>query len=738
MTTRFKKVLSLGLVSLLVALQMPLVALADDQSTPAPTTTDPTQTQTTTPAANDPTQTTPAPTPDPAPTTPATTTPGPTKPPGPDANLYTFNPTTGLWESSEYTWNPKTGQTAPKSDPGYYYNPATGMWDTTTYQYHPETGTYQPVTVAAAVPPAGSVAPAAAAAADGSIDPSLASTLAALFGPAALTNTNTGPNSTNTIGDSSTSNSFFSQFSKAVVQNNLNSSATTGDASVTGNTNAGDATTGPASVIANLFNLLSSAWSWANGGLGYFVQNLMGNQNGDITLVPTDATGGGGSLGGAATSASNSGTGPNSTNTINDGSDGTTTVNNQSSGTINNNLNLLAQSGDASVAGNTNAGSATSGDATTDLNIMNMINSAIGAGQSFLGVLNIFGNLNGDILFPAGFLDSAVGSGATGSDGSTAANTTTGPNSTNTIGDTSQNTANLTNDSTGTINNNLQTAAQSGTADVTGNTTAGSATTGAANTQTDTFNLLNDNLVGDNAVLVFVNVLGHWIGGIMNLPGGDQTTAGLLTGNASLTNADTGPGSTNTIGDSSQNNLNVTNNTTGTINNNVNAGAISGDASVTNNTNAGNATSGNASVAANVANFMGSTLNLKKWFGVLVINVFGDWTGDVNQNTAAGNPVASATGTSSSLAAPAIAHLAKKTVSGGGQGSGTTNNSSVTNTAVKAQPATGVKVLAAQTAPTFLGGEKSPTAFFFLGAAVLLMLAGVLLGADRKLGAKKS
>lgn len=741
MTTRFRRVASLGLVSLLVALQAPLVALADDQSTPAITTPDTTQQATPAPAATttptDPTPTTT--TPDPSTPIPPANPTGPNKPPGPDANKYTYNPTTGLWESADYTWNPKTGQTAPKTDPGYYYNPTTGMWDTTTYQYHPETGTYQPVTVATATPPAGSTAPATSATGGGSVDPTLMAGLAALFGPAGLGNTNTGPNSTNSITDTNSSNSFFSQFSQAVVQNNLNSSATSGDASVTGNTMAGDATTGAATAIANLFNLLSSAWSWANGGLGYFVQNMMGNQNGDITLQPTANTSGvGGSLGGAtANSAGNNGTGPNSTNTITQANGDTTTVNNQANGTINNNVNLLAQSGNAAVSDNTQGGNAASGDATADVNIMNLINSAIGSGQSFLGVLNIFGNLNGDILFPQGFLDSALASGATGTGGTTASNTGTGPGSTNTIGQTDQNNATLTNNANSTINNNVQTGAQSGAADVTNNTAAGNATTGAANTQTDTFNLLNDNLIGDNAVLVFVNVLGHWVGGIMNLPGGNQTTAGLLTGNATLTNANTGPNSTNSVDSSNQNNLNVTNNTTGTINNNVNAGAISGNATVSDNTKGGNATSGNASVAANVANFMGSTLNLKKFFGVLVINVFGNWVGDVNQNTAAGDAIA---GSGGSSVAPQVSTTTTHTVKASrksGQ-TGATSNSSTTNTSAKTQPTAKVKVLASQTTPTLLGGEKSPTALFFLGAAVMLMLAAGLFGADRKLGAKKS
>jgi len=50
---------------------------------------------------------------------------------------------------------------------------------------------------------------------------------------------------------------------------------------------------------------------------------------------------------------------------------------------------------------NTTAGSATTGDAAAIANIVNVINSIIGAGQSFIGTININGNLDGEILLTA-------------------------------------------------------------------------------------------------------------------------------------------------------------------------------------------------------------------------------------------------------------------------------------------------------------------------------------------------
>src|SRR6185503_15712078 len=73
----------------------------------------------------------------------------------------------------------------------------------------------------------------------------------------------------------------------------------------------------------------------------------------------------------------------------------------------------------------------------------------------------------------------------------------------------------------------------------------------------------------------------------------------------------------------------------------------SGDATASKNTEVGNVSTGDAKAASSVANIFNSVLNVKHWFGVLGINVFGDWLGDVNDNTAAGNSVPDGQGNSS-------------------------------------------------------------------------------------------
>lgn len=565
-----------------------------------------------------------------------TTTPGPTGPTGPTS---TPGPTGPTGKIPTYAFDDAARKWVPTNTSTFSWNPANGLYESPLYYYDPRVGWYH-VIPGAQFKSASTVSALSAPSVAGPLSQNNpAAALASLLGLNA-SNSTTGPNSQNSIAATASTEAMLQNLTNALINNLGNSIAISGDAAVDGNTNGGNAVTGAARVVENLFNLLNAAWSWSNGGLSYFAQNLFGDYFGDITLNPERVEGAGGQLGyyNPNLSAANSNTGPESQNTI--ALDGTSdiTVVNRPTGTINNDLNLLAQSGDASVTNNTNAGNATSGLSSVEVNILNLINSAINAGDSFFGLVNIFGDLNGDILFPEGFLNSVVGAPQTSATegGSTASNSNTGSGSTNTIGLNAQNNTNLINSPSGFFNNNIQSAAQSGNALVEANTSAGSGITGNASTENNLFNLFNTNLAGDNAVLVLVNVMGQWVGHIMNLPSVNGSTGALLAGNASSSNSATGPGSTNTIDGSTSNNLNVTNSPVGSISNNIKAGATSGNATVSQNTNAGNATSGDAAVATNIANIFGSQFDLNKWFGVLVINVFGNWTGSVADNTSAG------------------------------------------------------------------------------------------------------
>lgn len=494
---------------------------------------------------------------------------GPTSPTGADANKYTKNED-GTWSNGTYTWDPNTKQTSPNKPQDYSYNPTTGHWDTADHVYDATSGKYVPnVKTPAPTTPAPTAARAATNPSGASID-------------------TTGPGSTNTIGGTNNTNGTFDLFFNGAISNTVNSNATSGDALVQGNTSAGSALTGDATAIANLINMLQSSWLGSEAEIATFVNNIDGNVYGDLLIDPSQL--------------------PYASGTSNNTNIDVNVANN---GTINNDIDLVAQSGNATVDSNTKGGDAATGNATAMANVINMINSAINANQSFMGMININGSLNGDILLPQGVLDALISN--------------TGTNSTNTIG--GSNNTNLTANTTTNrdINNNVNASANSGDALVDSNTKAGNGTTGAANTSTNTMNLVGQNISGKNGLLVFVNVMGKWVGMVV---GPSQTTASI---------SNTGSDSTNQVGPSN-NNQSITVNATenSQINNDISVSAGSGDATVSNNTEAGNATSGNANASVNLLNMIGSTVNVSDWFGVLFINVFGNWFGDFGNDTANG------------------------------------------------------------------------------------------------------
>ncbi|HEX3082792.1 MAG TPA: hypothetical protein VHQ86_06120, partial [Candidatus Saccharimonadia bacterium] len=521
------------------------------------------------------------------------------------------------------------------------------------------------------------------------------------------------------------------------VVNTLQSVATSGNVDATKNTSVGDSTTGAATVVANLINLLASAWSWSNGNLAFFMQTLLAPHTGDITLAPTETVqGGGGSAGGTTANIDGTGSGSNNTIGVNDPS--SLTVNAQNQGNIINNVNVNAQSGDATATGNTGAGNVSTGNALAQVNIINLINSLISSGSSFFGIINIIGNLNGDILFPQGFLDGLVPASNTGG-ATTAGVGTTGADSNNTVGVDNSSTTTANNSSYNGVNNNIATTAASGSANLDSNTSAGSAQTGSAATNQNIFNLANNSIFGDNAVLVMVNVMGHWLGKIMTLPGTGSSQAALLTGNATANVNNTGADSNNQVNVNNPTTTNVNTNSTGTITNNVNVNAQSGDATASKNTQVGNVSTGNAEADIGVANLFNTIIGVKHWFGVLVINVFGDWVGDVNNDTDAGGfstgagrggatPEATVAQTGTVPAVGLLA-LVKPVTSGGGAVAG-----AATVAAGTGAPA--VLTAAAHLTPINAAAAtkaKNMSLMFILSALVMLV-AGALMTIDRKLG----
>ncbi len=537
--------------------------------------------------------------------------PGVHKPVGSDASMFTYNCATNLWESDHFSYDPLTGLTSPKDPSIFAYNSTSGLYDSTYWVFDAPTHTYVPYVQSLTVPPAGStvvggpVAPSIGTGSSGinNTGPGSNNTIDTAGGAINGNISNTGPDSNNTIGGSLHGDLNVNDLTNATVNNVINGLAVTGNSGVLGNTSGGNATTGNAQDIANVVNMLQSTSNALGGNTITFVANINGDVNGDLLLDPSTL----GNIQPATAAAQNN-----------------LNLNNQTNATINNDITVGATSGNATIANNTSAGNATTGNADAIANVVNMLNSAINAGKSFLGVVNINGNLNGDILLPPNFIDQLIAANVP-----TVSISTTGPSSNNSITNGgSGNTSTVTNTNNLGATNTIHSTAASGTASVTNNTAGGNATSGNANTSTITaFNLTGSTVVGGNDLLVFVNVSGKWVGMIVNAPAG-------------ATAAELGSGiSTNSI--SGNTNANVNNTTNDRINNNINVAAQTGNAAVTGNTKGGNATSGNARTAVNLLNVENSQLTFANWFGILFINVFGTWNGSFGVNTSAGDPIAS-------------------------------------------------------------------------------------------------
>jgi hypothetical protein len=361
------------------------------------------------------------------------------------------------------------------------------------------------------------------------------------------------------------------------VTNQTTSAAQSGNASVSQSSTASNATSGSAQTIATALNILSSSTDVQNNNLNTSVTDISGNNNNqNVVIDPTTTEG-------SADSQDN----------------GETEVNTANSGTINNNLTLGAASGDATVSDNRVGGSATTGNASVDANLINITNSDLSSGQYYIGVVNIYGDLTGNILLSPDFVSQLLAENPTLLSGDT--------NAANTV--------------TQTVNNTINASATSGNAIVGNNWDGGNASSGNASTSVDALNLANDDITGNNALLVFINVLGTWEGVIIGAPSGATTAEyGDATSNDAVASAATSP--------DSEGQATLASDTNEEINNTINATATTGNAAVDQNGIGGNAQSGNAEVSVNLLNILNSDVSLSGWFGVLFINVFGNWSGD--------------------------------------------------------------------------------------------------------------
>jgi uncharacterized repeat protein (TIGR01451 family) len=259
--------------------------------------------------------------------------------------------------------------------------------------------------------------------------------------------------------------------------------------------------------------------------------------------------------------------------------------------TLDNTVVASAETGENSIEGGGGAAIGT-GEASALATAVNIVNTTLVGSNGLLAIVNIVGDYVGDIILPGEGLLS-FGSGSGGSFKT------------------------VENENEATIENIVTAGADTGNNVIDG---SGEATivTGNAVAVAESETIANTNFVGDNWLLIVVNVFGQWLGGIVDGEDADgDGVIGFFFGGG-------GDGSCGTdCGDIAS----VTGKNVASIKNTVTATANTGGNSITGADDATIAT-GNASATAAAFNFVNNNVVGSNWlFGI--VNVFGSWSGDL-------------------------------------------------------------------------------------------------------------
>ena len=253
-----------------------------------------------------------------------------------------------------------------------------------------------------------------------------------------------------------------------------------------------------------------------------------------------------------------------------------------------NDLVSLANTGNNSVNGAPSSAVINTGNAYSIVSLVNKVNFTIVNSEIHVITINLFGKLNGNIILPDMASTNCAGCGV-----------------------------NLNVNNNASVNNNVSSTAISGQNNIT-SSASGSASidTGNAQSAVNNLNIVNTNLVGVDAKVLYITDYGNWNGNFIGWGNIDPKTGG-----ASLVFYSLGPNANYCASCSA--NTNITNNAE--VYNNIFSLANTGGNSINGN---GSINTGNAYSAISLVNFINSNfINSIGFFGFL--NIFGDWTGDI-------------------------------------------------------------------------------------------------------------
>lgn len=402
-------------------------------------------------------------------------------------------------------------------------------------------------------------------------------------------------------------------------ENNINAASDTGSNETNSNTGDGNIKTGNADLVANIINSANSIIG-SSDSFALPIINLFSNLVGDLVLdQPNSQSSGSGGLS-LSQIVSNFLTGNSSSNQSGIDQNNSQKANLNNQGLLDNNLVLKASTGSNQSNENTGNGNIITGNANIAANLINFLNTTIFTKDWLLGMVNIFGDWNGNLILPSLSLNNSE----TNSDGVKALNGNTGADSENLAKNDILNnsTTNITND--GNINDGVEIDANTGRNEASKNTIDGNVETGDANIKNNQFTLANNTVVGDNWWMMIVNTLKGWSGAIIGSPDG---TTQFVPMSSITENSQTGAASTNDASIANNTSQDVEIKNDGDVKNKLVLNANTGENSASKNTGSGEIRTGDANIMSNLVNFVNNTFNVKKWmFGI--VNVFGTWDGN--------------------------------------------------------------------------------------------------------------
>lgn len=436
-----------------------------------------------------------------------------------------------------------------------------------------------------------------------------------------VSNEGTGADSTNASSVTVSGTSGTSVANASDTSNAGFGTANTGQNSASENTGSSGVTTGSSGVGVQQVTADNLNTAGSYGDIGYGVS--AGSQSGDLVLDFNPQSGGDFD---ESFRATNTVTGSGSDNTAEVTSHRETLLEIQNDGTVVNTLDAAAITGQNDVSQNTGNASVSTGNANVAATLLNFLNVNVVDGALWLDVVDIFGDLNGNIVIPEeaiAYLERRQRELLV-----EVSNAETGADSTN-MADVDVAQTELTEiTNTAGVENNVNIDAITGQNSATRNTGGSTIATGDVLATTNTVTLANMNVVDGNLGLIIVNALNRWLGFLLGSDGiwtpidHDYSTV------VAAENSSTGANSTNAadIDVASSETTQVTNDAS--ITNTLDLAAITGQNTVNQNTGNASVRTGDARVNATVVNVVNTNV-VRGGFFTAVVNVFGNWFGDL-------------------------------------------------------------------------------------------------------------